>query len=154
MRRVFLCFLLAGSIEACAQAVTPAPEGSAPHSGMAYAQTAGSNSPIAPPTGRYQLVVAPGHPGSPFLLDTTTGCLWHQVQNKETNRTTFVEVDVENLHWSWGSGSQQILASRVDASELPDQQKRTLKESLQKTACGLSSIVLTPGPQAEGAKSP
>ena len=96
--------------------------------------------------GRFQLFVAPGHSGSPFLLDTTTGCIWHQVQNDTTKRTTFVEVDVENLHWSWGSGAQQILASRVDGSNLTDDQKRLLKESLQKTGCGLSNVVLTPGP--------
>ncbi len=152
MRRVLLFFLLAVSIEACAQAVAPAPEGSAPQAGVAYAQSTGANSPTAPPTGRYQLVVVPGHSGSPFLLDSTTGCLWHQVQNQETKRSTFVEVDVENLHWSWGSGAQQILASRVESSELPDEQKRTLKETLQKTACGLSKVVLTPGPQAPPSK--
>ena len=97
-------------------------------------------------SGRFQLVVVPGHSGSPFLLDTSTGCIWHQVQNDQTKRTTFVEVDVENLHWSWGSGAQQILASRVDGSNLTDDQKRILKESLQKTGCGLSNVVLTPGP--------
>jgi hypothetical protein len=103
-----------------------------------------SSSPYA---GRFQLVVVPGHSGSPFLLDTATGCLWHQIQHQETKRTTFVEIDVENLHWSWGSGSQQLLASRIDgAGSLNDQQKRMLKESLQKTACGLSNVVLTPGP--------
>lgn len=109
-------------------------------------RTNGPLGDVQPSLGRFQLFVAPGHSGSPFLLDTTTGCIWHQVQNDQTKRTTFVEVDVENLHWSWGSGAQQILASRVDGSNLTDEQKRLLKESLQKTGCGLSNVVLTPGP--------
>lgn len=100
--------------------------------------------------GRYQLIVVQGHSGSPFLLDTLTGCIWHQVQHEQTKRTTFVEVDVENLHWSWGSGAQQVLGGRIDASNLPDEQKRMLKESLQKTGCGLSNVVLTPGPPSQG----
>ena len=37
-----------------------------------------------------------------------------------------------------------MLASRVDASTLTDEQKRTLKQELQKTGCGLSHVVLTP----------
>lgn len=102
--------------------------------------------------GRFQLVVVPTHDGSPFLLDTATGCVWHQVQDKDTRRTTFVEVDVNNLHWSWGSGAQSILASRIDGSNLDDKQKRALKEGLQKTACGLSNVVLTPGPAASEQK--
>ncbi|MGH7701641.1 MAG: hypothetical protein ACREMO_00975, partial [Gemmatimonadales bacterium] len=77
-----------------------------------------------------------------------TGCIWHQIQNQETKRTTFVEVDTENLHWSWGSGAQQVLASRIDGANLANEQKRALKEELQKTACGLSNVVLTPGPPA------
>ncbi len=97
-------------------------------------------------SGRFQLTVVPGHSGSPFLLDTATGCLWQQVQNPDTKRTTFVELDVENLHWSWGSGAQQALAARVDSATIPDDQKRLLKENLQRTACGLSHVVLTPGP--------
>lgn len=101
--------------------------------------------PAAQVPERYQLVVVPGHPGSPFLLDTATGCIWHQLQNEQTKRTTFVEVDVENLHWSWGSGAQTMLAARVDGSNLTDEQKRVLKESLQRTGCGVSSVVLTPG---------
>jgi hypothetical protein len=107
-----------------------------------------------PQPGRFQLVVVPTHDGSPFLLDTATGCIWHQVQDKETKRTTFVEVDVGNLHWSWGSGAQSILASRIDGSNLDDKQKRTLKEGLQKTACGLSNVVLTPGPSAPAGQAP
>ena len=100
--------------------------------------------------GRYQLVFVPTHDGSPFLLDTATGCIWHQVQDKDTKRTTFVEVDVTNLHWSWGSGAQSILANRIDTSSLEDKQKKLLKEGLQKTSCGLSNVVLTPGPASPG----
>lgn len=117
--------------------------------------------PIPPgPTGRYQLVAVTGHQGSPFLLDTATGCVWHLVQNTETKRSTFIEMDVENLHWSWGSGSQQLLAARVDASNLNDEQKRALKQEVQKTGCGVSPVVLTPTlteaprPAAEPPKTP
>ena len=123
--------------------------------GLATAQTpaAPPATPQAPPPagpggagnfGRYQLVVVPGHAGSPFLIDSTTGCVWHIVQNAETKRSTFIEIDVENLHWSWGSGSQQLLAARVDSSNLPDDQKRALKQEVQKTGCGVSPVVLTP----------
>lgn len=154
MRRVPVFLWLVLFVEACAQAVAPPPEGSRPSAGMAFAENAIPSPQAPPPTGRYQLIVVPSHSGSPFLLDTVTGCLWQQVQHQETKRTTFVEVDVENLHWSWGSGAQQILASRVDASALPDEQKRTLKESLQKTACGLSNVVLTPGPRATSGQEP
>ena len=107
------------------------------------------------PTGRFQLVVVSGHPGSPFMLDTTTGCVWHLIQDEKTKRSTFIEMDVENLHWSWGSGAQQLLASRVDASNLNDEQKRGLKQDLQRTGCGLASVVLTPGQgQAKLPESP
>ena len=95
-----------------------------------------------------------GHSGSPFLVDTTTGCIWHQIQHQETKRSTFIEVDVENLHWSWGSGAQQLLASRIDASPLPEEQKRALKQDLQKTGCGLANVVLTPGPSPAAGASP
>ncbi len=114
--------------------------------GIAFAQAGAPAPGGAQAAGRYQLVVVAGHSGSPFLIDTTTGCMWHLILNPETKRSTFIEVDVENLHWSWGSGAQQILASRIDASTLPDEQKRTLKQDLQKTGCGLSHVVLTPGP--------
>ncbi len=113
---------------------------------VAFAQAGGPAPGTTPPAGRYQLVVVPGHSGSPFLIDTATGCIWHLIQSQETKRSTLIEVDVENLHWSWGSGAQQVLASRIDASNLPDEQKRTLKQDLQKTGCGLSHVVLTPGP--------
>ena len=133
---------------ATALAVTKAAmEGATPRSGEPSARsTSGSPGEQQTIPGRFQLFLAPGHSGSPFLLDSVTGCIWHQVQNEQTKRTTFVEVDVENLHWSWGSGAQQILASRVDGSNLTDDQKRLLKESLQRTGCGLSNVVLTPGP--------
>ena len=117
--------------------------------GGAFAQV-----PSPPPAGRYQLVVVPGHSGSPFLIDTATGCIWHLIQHQETKRSTFIEVDVENLHWSWGSGAQQLLASRIDASNLAEEQKRALKQDLQKTACGLSNVVLTPGPPAGAGPAP
>ena len=111
--------------------------------------------PATPPTGRFQLVVVTGHPGSPFLVDSTTGCVWHLIQDEKTKRSTFIEMDVENLHWSWGSGAQQLLAARVDASNLNDEQKRGLKQDLQRTGCGLASVVLTPGQgQAKVPESP
>lgn len=95
------------------QAATPPKEkeAAAPAGAGTHAQAAGAT---APQTGRFQLVVVPGHAGSPLIIDTGTGCVWHQVQNEQTKRTTFVEVDVENLHWNWGSGAQQTLASRID----------------------------------------
>ena len=121
--------------------------------GAVFAQQAPS-SQATPSAGRYQLVVVPGHSGSPFLIDTTTGCIWHLIQNPETKRSTFIEVDVENLHWSWGSGAQQLLASRIDASNLSEEQKRALKQDLQKLGCGLSSVVLTPGPAPAAGAAP
>ena len=114
--------------------------------GLAFAQAAAPAPGASPTPGRFQLVVVPGHSGSPFLIDTATGCIWHLIQHQETKRSTFIEVDVENLHWSWGSGAQQLLASRIDASNLTPEQKRALKEDLQKSGCGFSSVVLTPGP--------
>ncbi len=131
-------FLFAGA--ACVQAAAVSPESAPPAGG----------GDVAPPIGRFQLVVVPGHPGSPFLLDSTTGCVWHQVQHQETKRTTFVEVDVENLHWSWGSGAQQLLARRVETSNLNDDQKRAMTQEIQKTACGLTHVVLTPGLRPAG----
>ena len=121
------------------------------------AQTPATPQATLPPTtaptaeGRYQLVVVPGHAGSPFLLDTSTGCIWHIIRNEETKRSTFIEVDVENLHWSWGSGAQQTLAARIDGSNLTDEQKRLLKQDLARTGCGLSNVVLTPTPGARPA---
>ncbi|MGH7166172.1 MAG: hypothetical protein ACREIS_11680 [Nitrospiraceae bacterium] len=135
--------LIAGQV-ACAHAATPTPDTPAVSAAGAVPQS-GSPGPSSTFNGRFQLVVVPGHPGSPFLIDTMSGCIWHQVQNQDTKRTTFVEVDVENLHWSWGSGAQQLLAGRIDAANLTDEQKRALKDNLQRTACGLTSVVLTPG---------
>jgi hypothetical protein len=115
--------------------------------GIGGAAAGGGSGGLTPATaGRFELVVVPNHPGSPFLLDTGTGCIWHQVQNQDTKRTFFIEVDVENLHWSWGSGAQGALASRIDGSTLTADQKNALKENLQRTGCGLSHVVLTPGP--------
>jgi hypothetical protein len=126
--------------------------------GLASAAFAQAPAPgPTPAPGRYQLVVVAGHAGSPFLVDTATGCVWHLVQNNETKRSTFVEVDVENLHWSWGSGAQQLLAARVDASNLTDDQKGALKLEVQKTGCGVSPVVLTPaltGTPRPAAESP
>ena len=147
MRRVFLLLSSVLLVAAYAHAATPIPEGASPQLG-ASPPSVSSPSPTPLPAGRYQLAVVPGHPASPFLIDTATGCIWHQIQQQETKRTTFVEVDVENLHWSWGSGAQQLLASRIDAANLTNEQKRALKEELHKTACGLSNVVLTPGPRA------
>lgn len=124
--------------------------------GTLYAQTL-TTAQTAPQTaGRYQLVVIPDHPGSPFLLDSATGCLWHRVQDEKTKRTTFIEVDVENLHWSYSSGAQTLLAARIDASQIADEQKRALKQDLQKTGCGSFNVVLAPPSQAQtgGATAP
>ena len=119
-----------------------------PSVSAAQAPPAAAAPPAVAPSaeGRFQLVVVPGHPGSPFLLDSATGCIWHIIRNEETKRSTFIEVDVENLHWSWGSGAQQTLASRIDGSNLSDEQKRALKHDLARTGCGLSNVVLTPSP--------
>ena len=154
MRPVPMLVWLILSSAACVQAATMTPEGSPPPARAALTQSAAPLPVMDPPIGRFQLIVVPGHSGSPFLIDTTTGCIWHQIQHQETKRTTFVEVDVENLHWSWGSGAQQTLASRIDSSNLKDEQKRAMKEGLQKTACGLSNLVLTPGPRAAAGQSP
>ena len=124
--------------------------------GTVYAQTP-TTAQAAPQTaGRYQLVLVPGHPGSPFLLDSATGCMWHQVQDEKTKRTSFIEVDVENLHWSYSSGAQTLLAARIDGSQITDEQKRTLKQDLQKTGCGSFNVVLAPAsqPQTGGASAP
>ncbi len=148
-----LAWLILSSV-ACVQAASMTTEGSPPRAGAALAQSATPLPVMDPPSGRFQLIVVPGHAGSPFLIDTTTGCIWHQIHNQQTRRTTFVEVDVENLHWSWGSGAQQTLTSRIDGSNLNDEQKRAMKEGLQKTACGLSNLVLTPGPRAVAGEAP
>jgi len=98
-----------------------------------------------PPAGRYQIVsVSAGQQAGVFLVDTATGCTWQLGRNQETNRLTFVEMDVENLHWSWGSGAQQKLAQKIDEAKLPNDQKALLKQEVNKTACGIAPVVLTP----------
>jgi hypothetical protein len=80
--------------------------------------------------------------GSPFLVDTTTGCVWSAVQDQESKRTAFVEVEVQNLHWSMAS--QAVLSQRIDSStELNADQKRALKGELERTRCGQFSVLLT-----------
>lgn len=121
--------------------------------GTLYAQTPVTAPTVPQTAGRYQLVVIPGHPGSPFLVDSATGCLWHQVQDEKTKRTSFTEVDVENLHWSYSSGAQTLLAARIDGAQVTDEQKRTLKQDLQKTGCGSFNVVLAPASQAQAGEA-
>lgn len=105
-------------------------------------------------TGRFQLVsVSAGQQAGVFLVDTASGCTWELASNAETKRLAFVEMDIENLHWSWGSGAQQQLGQRIDASKLPDEQKLILKQELNKTACGWTPVVLTPNPAPTPGKS-
>ena len=92
--------------------------------------------------GRYQLVTM-GNSASTFLIDTSNGCVWHLVQNEKTKRPTFIEADVENLHWGWGSGAQQILAAQIEALN-KEEQKIILKQKLQKTECGQFNVTLSP----------
>jgi len=66
------------------------------------------------------------------------------VQNEKTMRPTFIEADVENLHWGWGSGAQQILAAQIDSLNHTEDQKRILKQNLQKTECGQFNVTLSP----------
>ena len=108
-------------------------------------------SPAQPPVGRYQLVsVSAAQQAGVFLVDTATGCTWQLGRNQETKRLTFVEMDIENLHWSWGSGAQQRLGQKIDEAKLPGDQKSLLKQEVSKTACGLTPVVLTPPPAAVG----
>ena len=100
--------------------------------------------------GRFQLVsVSAGQQAGVFLVDTASGCAWQLGSNPETKRLTFIEMDVENLHWSRGSGAQQQLGRKIDESNLASEQKQLLKQELQKTACGWTPIVLTPPPAAQ-----
>ena len=92
--------------------------------------------------GRYQLVTM-GNSASTFLIDTSNGCVWHLVQNEKTKRPTFIEADVENLHWGWESGAQQILAAQIEALN-KEEQKIILKQKLQKTECGQFNVTLSP----------
>lgn len=126
------------------RALSAEPPSLPPGMAMTHVTSPGSGAPAQ--AGRFQLVVVPGSNSSPFLLDTVTGCVWHQYYHQQTNRTTFIEVDVENLHWGWGTGAQQLLASRIEATSLPEEQKRTLKDNLQKTTCGAAGVALTPAP--------
>ncbi len=121
--------------------------------GMAFAQTPSAPG-AAPQAGRFQLMVVPGHPANPFMIDTATGCLWHAIQDEKTKRFSFTEVDVENLHWSYASGAQTLIASRIDASTLADDQKTALKQNLQKTSCGLFNVTLAPGPAQQSEQAP
>jgi len=84
-----------------------------------------------------------GTGASTFLIDTSNGCVWHLVQNEKTKRPTFIEADVENLHWGWGSGAQQILAAQIEALN-KEEQKIILKQKLQKTECGQFNVTLSP----------
>lgn len=145
---------VAGTVALCLALGLAGSSGADQGGGLSAAPT-GTLATVAPGTlvGRYQLVVVPGHAASPFLLDTVTGCVWQQGQSQETKRTVFLEADVENLHWSWGSGTQQILSSRVDNSSFTDEQKRVWKESLQRTSCGSTNVVLTPGQLSAPASS-
>ena len=119
---------------------------------LAMPAAAGAQQVVMPPTGRYQLVVAAGVPGSPFLVDSTTGCIWSAVQDQESKRTAFIEVEVQNLHWSLAS--QQLLGTRIDASaDLNADQKRALKGELERTRCGAFSVLLTPD-QPQGSAQP
>src|SRR5262245_1690036 len=77
--------------------------------------------------GRFQLVsVSAGQQAGVFLLDTATGCTWQLGANPDSKRLTFIEMDVENLHWSWGSGAQQKVAQKIDESRLSEDQKTLL----------------------------
>ena len=107
---------------------------------------------VVPPPGRYQLVVAAGTPGSPFLVDTTTGCVWATAVDQEGKRLAgFVEVEVENLHWK--PLTVQALSQQIDASkEASADQKRAVKTELERTRCGALGIVMTPGQAPGGAR--
>jgi hypothetical protein len=97
--------------------------------------------------GRFQLVsVSAGQQAGVFLIDTASGCTWQLASKSETKRLGFIEMDIENLHWSWGSGAQQKLAQKIEDSKVSDEQKRVLKQQLSRTACGWSPVVLTPTP--------
>jgi hypothetical protein len=126
---------------ACASSAETAPQREA----IAKAAAPMRPSPeVLPSSGRYQLVVVPGQTIGPFLIDTATGCVWNYVANEKTKRPTFIEADVENLHWGWGSGAQQILAAQIEALNYSEEQKRILKQNLQKTECGQFNVTLSP----------
>lgn len=115
--------------------------------GPGRTQTPGVN------VGRFQLVsVSAGQQAGVFLIDTHSGCTWQLASNPETKRLTFIEMDIENLHWSWGSGAQQKLAQKIEESSLAEDQQRMLKQELTKTACGWTPVVLTPSPSTPSTK--
>ena len=108
--------------------------------GMSMSIALAQSTPVA--VGRFQLVsVAGGQQAGIFHLDTATGCTWQLGANPDSKRLTFIEMDVENLHWSWGSGAQQKLAQKIDDSKLSEEQKTLLKQELNKTACGWTPVV-------------
>jgi hypothetical protein len=116
--------------------------------GADQTQTPGVN------VGRFQLVsISAGQQAGVFLIDTHSGCTWQLASSPETNRLSFIEMDIENLHWSWGSGAQQKLAQKIDEAKLPDDQQRLLKQELTKMACGWTPIALTPSTSVSPAKS-
>ncbi len=125
MNRLFVCLIVSGLVWAWTGVATAQPQIN---------------------VGRFQLVsVSAGQQAGVFLVDTASGCTWQLASGSETKRLTFIEMDVENLHWSWGSGAQQKLAQKIEGSNFPDDQKRLLKQQLTRTACGWTPVVLTPG---------
>ncbi len=119
---------------------------------VSFGVAAAQSTPVS--IGRFQIVsVSAGQQGGVFLLDTATGCAWQLGAHPDTKRLAFIEMDVENLHWSWGSGAQQRLAQKIDESRLPEEQKALLKQELNKTACGWIPILLTPPSSVLSSKS-
>ena len=114
-------------------------------SGILLALLFASTSVAQVNVGRFQLVsVSAGQQAGVFLLDTISGCTWQLARNDKTKRMTFVEMDVENLHWSWGSGAQGVIVKKIESSKLDKEKKSVLKKELRKTACGWTPVVITP----------
>jgi hypothetical protein len=114
-------------------------------SGILLALLLASTSVAQVNVGRFQLVsVSAGQQAGVFLLDTISGCTWQLARNDKSKRMTFVEMDVENLHWSWGSGAQGEIVKKIDSSKLDKGKKSVLKKELRKTACGWTPVVVTP----------
>ena len=114
-------------------------------SGILLALLLASTSVAQVHVGRFQLVsVSAGQQAGVFLLDTISGCTWQLARNDKTKRITFVEMDVENLHWSWGSGAQGEIVKKIESSKLDKEKKALLKKELRKTACGWTPVVITP----------
>ena len=115
-----------------------------------FCLTTVGDAPAQVNVGRFQLVsVSAGQQAGVFLIDTASGCTWQLASKPDTKRLSFDEMDIENLHWSWGSGAQQKLAKKIEGSKLSDEQKRILKQQLNRTACGWTPVVLTPGSPGE-----